>query len=61
MIFENEATFKSVIKEFGLNLFLGAGFSVESRNKYDENLFVVNKLIPDICKYFDIEKLKVNH
>src|SRR4051812_44620291 len=56
MEIENEANFRRAI-ETGLNLFLGAGFSVLAKNKLSQDLPIGNSLKDDICKEFSLESL----
>ena len=54
--FENDKLFENVVTSYGLNLFLGAGFSVYSYNEEGESLPLGNKIKEKICETFSIEK-----
>lgn len=52
--FENEELFKHLVKNHGLNLFLGAGFSVYARNAEDEPLPLSNEINNQLIKLFSL-------
>lgn len=56
--FDNQNLFENEISK-GTNLFLGAGFSVLAKNKFDESLPIGNKLTNDIKDQFNL-KLDLN-
>lgn len=58
MKFENQAAFEELISSNGLNLFLGAGFSVMSYNKDDEKLMLGFELNSYLINHFELEKYK---
>ncbi len=58
MNFKNEKTFKEMVSKYGLNLFIGAGFSILSKNKNDENLKTSIEITEDIISYFNLAKFR---
>jgi len=56
MRFENKKTFEELISKSGLNLFIGAGFSILSYNKNDEKLMLGVELKKYLVEHFDLEK-----
>ena len=56
---QNEELFKRTLRD-GINLFLGAGFSVLSANREKEALPLVTDLIQKICEHFELTKYKKN-
>lgn len=51
--FDNKATFENSLRN-GINLFLGAGFSVLAKNEKGERLLIGNELAEDLKKNFNI-------
>lgn len=52
--FDNKATFENAINN-GINLFLGAGFSVLAKNTKNEDLLIGNQLAEDLRSVFKVE------
>ncbi len=58
MRFENQKAFEKLITNNGMNLFLGAGFSVLSYDKEDTKLMLGFELKEYLIKHFELEKYK---
>jgi len=58
MKFENQQAFEEVVSAEGLNLFLGAGFSVLANNRDDEKLMLGFELKDYLINHFELDKLK---
>lgn len=58
MRFDNEALFNELVGRHGLNLFLGAGFSVYSYNQDEEKLPLGNEINQRLIKLFSLENRK---
>ncbi|MGN1167801.1 MAG: SIR2 family protein [Lachnospiraceae bacterium] len=55
MRFDNEELFKELAKTYGINLFLGAGFSVYAYNNYDEKLPLGDDINKRLIKLFSLD------
>lgn len=55
MEFDNLNLFTELVSKCGLNLFLGAGFSVYAKNFIDESLPLGNDICEQIVKVFDLD------
>lgn len=55
MRFDNEKLFISLVKKSGLNLYLGAGFSVYAYNENDEPLPLGNKINERLIEQFELK------
>lgn len=58
MKFENQQAFEEAVSAEGLNLFLGAGFSVLANNRDDEKLMLGFELKDYLINHFELDKLK---
>lgn len=56
MRFDNEALFVSLVSNFGLNLYLGAGFSVYAQNYEDESLPLGNEINKRLIERFELNR-----
>lgn len=56
MRFDNEKLFITFVKKYGLNLYLGAGFSVYAYNEDEEILPLGNEINDRIIEMFDLKK-----
>lgn len=54
--FDKQKLFENYINEYGLNLFLGAGFSVMATNKYGETLPLGKEINERLIDYFELDK-----
>lgn len=54
--FDKQKLFENYINEYGLNLFLGAGFSVMASNKNGEILPLGKEINDRLIDYFDLDK-----
>ena len=53
--FDKVELFKKFVSEYGLNLFLGAGFSIYAYNNDDEPLPLGNQICERLCKTFEVD------
>lgn len=61
MRFDNEALFKELVKSYGINLYLGAGFSVYAYNNNGEKLPLGNEINKILIELFSVKsKRKLN-
>lgn len=58
MKFENEAAFKQLINKDGLNLFVGAGFSINSKNRDGLPLMLGPQLKDYLIDHFELDKFR---
>ncbi len=56
MEFENQNAFEEIVSKEGLNLFLGAGFSVHSYNRDDTKLLLGSELKDYLLRHFDLNQ-----
>lgn len=56
MEFENEKSFKQLISQDGINLFLGAGFSVHAKNRHDDILPPAGQLQKILVEHFELKE-----
>lgn len=54
--FDNQKLFENYIQTYGLNLFLGAGFSVMAKNKNNECLPLGNDINKKLIDFFELDK-----
>ncbi len=54
--FDNEPLFKDFVSKYGLNLFLGAGFSTYAYNDQQESLPLGAKISDRLCDVFGLDK-----
>lgn len=54
--FDNEPLFKEFVSKYGMNLFLGAGFSTYAYNDQDETLPLGPAISDRLCKVFSLDK-----
>lgn len=54
--FDNEALFKDFVSKYGLNLFLGAGFSTYAYNDQQETLPLGGEIATRLCSLFNLDK-----
>ncbi len=59
MKFEKEALFKELVKKHGMNLYLGAGFSVYAYNNDDVSLPLGNIINEKLIELFELDKGRV--
>ena len=57
MRFDNEELFKELVKSYGINLYLGAGFSVYAYNDNDEKLPLGDEINKRLIKMFSLDNL----
>lgn len=55
MRFDHEELFKELAKSYGINLFLGAGFSVYAYNNNDESLPLGDDINQRLIKLFSLD------
>ena len=55
MRFEKEALFKEMVSKTGMNLYLGAGFSVYAYNGEDEVLPLGNQINQQLISLFSLD------
>ena len=55
MRFDNEELFKELVKKYGMNLYLGAGFSVYSYNNNNENLPLADEINERLIRLFSLD------
>lgn len=58
MEFENEESFKELINKEGLNLFIGAGFSINAKNRDDLSLMLGPQLGDYLIGHFELDKFR---
>lgn len=58
--FDNEPLFKEFVSKYGLNLFLGAGFSTYAYNDNREALPLGSAISERLCAVFDLDKNRYN-
>ncbi len=56
MRFDKESLFVEMVNKYGMNLYLGAGFSVYAYNNDDESLPLGNKINERLIDYFSLDK-----
>lgn len=54
--FDNEALFKEFVSKYGLNLFIGAGFSTYAYNNQNESLPLASTILDRLCRTFNLDK-----
>ncbi len=54
--FDNESLFKDFVSKYGLNLFLGAGFSTYAYNNKKESLPLGSAISDRLCSVFGLDK-----
>lgn len=59
MYFENEELFKHLVPNYGMNLFLGAGFSVYARNSNNIPLPLGDDINKELIKIFNLTTERV--
>ena len=55
MRFDNEELFKELVKKYGMNLFVGAGFSVYAYNEDKESLPLGEEINKKLIKLFSLD------
>ena len=55
MRFDNEELFKELARSYGINLYLGAGFSVYAYNDNDEKLPLGDEINKRLIKMFSLD------
>lgn len=55
MRFDNEELFKELVKKYGMNLFVGAGFSVYAYNEDKESLSLGEEINKKLIKLFSLD------
>lgn len=55
MRFDNEALFVSLVSNYGMNLYLGAGFSVYAENEIGEKLPLGNEIKDRLVEVFGLK------
>ena len=56
MRFEKEALFKELVARYGMNLYLGAGFSVYAYNEDEESLPLGDEINKSLIELFSLDK-----
>lgn len=54
--FDNEPLFKEFVSKYGMNLFLGAGFSTYAYNDQNETLPLGPAISDRLCQVFSLDK-----